>query len=448
VAVNPVTNQIYVATVGNDKVTVFDGVTHQARQVPAGDGPWAVAVNPVTNKIYVTNHSSDDVTVIDGVTNDTALVPTGAYPRDVAVNPITNKIYVANASSNNVTVIDGATNGTIQVSVDSTPGAVAVNPITNKIYVANSNSATVTVIDGATNATTTVPAGSNAFDVVVNPVTNKIYVANLYASSITVIDGATNATTTVPGGSPCAVAVNPVTDKIYVANMSGDNVTVIADAPGNDTKVRSEFERLAGDTTSLACPPLTGKGVNRWTPGRTAMMGVGNRMNTAQTAWDWATVTAGAGTDSIMWIYNWGADSLILGENFVCCVPLEDQAATTNNLGLGTPFAGNLEVYPVYRMEYHVGVGASPKPQASRHKLEPTIVRGVLVLPGPGTRSELPERNSVMSRAALLDISGRKVLELHPGANDVRALAPGVYFAREAQAQAQAQAVRKVVVTR
>jgi len=45
----------------------------------------------------------------------------------------------------------------------------------------------------------------------------------------------------------------------------------------------------------------------------------------------------------------------------------------------------------------------------------------------------------------LLDVSGRKVLELHPGANDVRALAPGVYFVREAQAQAQAQAVRKVV---
>jgi hypothetical protein len=77
-----------------------------------------------------------------------------------------------------------------------------------------------------------------------------------------------------------------------------------------------------------------------------------------------------------------------------------------------------------------------------------TIVRGVLVLPELGTRSELPERNSVMSRASLLDISGRKVTDLHAGANDVRALAPGVYFVREAQAQAQAQAVRKVVIAR
>lgn len=79
----------------------------------------------------------------------------------------------------------------------------------------------------------------------------------------------------------------------------------------------------------------------------------------------------------------------------------------------------------------------------------PTIVRGVLFLPTErlGTRSGLSD-NPVMSRAMLLDISGREVMNLLPGPNDVRALAPGVYFVREAQAQAQAQAVRKVVVTR
>jgi hypothetical protein len=45
----------------------------------------------------------------------------------------------------------------------------------------------------------------------------------------------------------------------------------------------------------------------------------------------------------------------------------------------------------------------------------------------------------------LLNVTGRKVLDLKSGANDVRALAPGVYFVREAQAQAQA--VRKIVLT-
>ena len=69
-----------------------------------------------------------------------------------------------------------------------------------------------------------------------------------------------------------------------------------------------------------------------------------------------------------------------------------------------------------------------------------TIVHGVLYLPGRPSSSP--------STSYLLDVSGRKVLNLHPGANDVRALSPGVYFVREAQAQAQAQAVGKVVVTR
>ncbi len=70
-----------------------------------------------------------------------------------------------------------------------------------------------------------------------------------------------------------------------------------------------------------------------------------------------------------------------------------------------------------------------------------TVVRNVLFLPGAiGPKPQAP--------SCLLDISGREVLVLKPGENDVRALAPGVYFVREAQAHAQAHAVRKVVVTR
>jgi hypothetical protein len=36
-----------------------------------------------------------------------------------------------------------------------------------------------------------------------------------------------------------------------------------------------------------------------------------------------------------------------------------------------------------------------------------------------------------MSRAELLDVSGRQVMELRPGANDVRHLPAGIYFARQ-----------------
>jgi YVTN family beta-propeller protein len=204
-----------------------------------------------------------------------------------------------------VTVIDGVTNGTNTVRTGWGPVAVAVNPVTNKIYVANYDSNNVTVIDGATNRTSAVPAGSYPYAVAVDPVTNKVYVANNGSNNVTVIDGATNSTSTVPAGTyPYAVVADPVTNKVYVVNHGSSNVTVITDVLVNDTKVRAAFDRLPGDTASMWRPSLTGKGVNRSSPGRTSMMGALNRLNTAQKAWDWAEITSGAGTDSITWYYN------------------------------------------------------------------------------------------------------------------------------------------------
>ena len=43
---------------------------------------------------------------------------------------------------------------------------------------------------------------------------------------------------------------------------------------------------------------------------------------------------------------------------------------------------------------------------------------------------------------AALDIAGRKAMDLAPGPNDVRHLAPGVYFVRTASS------VHKVILTR
>jgi len=94
------------------------------------------------------------------------------------------------------------------------------------------------------------------------------------------------------------------------------------------------------------------------------------------------------------------------------------------------------------------GVMESTNAEVRATNSGPTVVRGVLVLNWLGTRSELPERNSVMSRAALLDISGRKVLALHSGANDVRALAPGVYFVRAVGLESSVVSCTKIVLTK
>jgi hypothetical protein len=71
-----------------------------------------------------------------------------------------------------------------------------------------------------------------------------------------------------------------------------------------------------------------------------------------------------------------------------------------------------------------------------------TVVRDLLFLPGASS----PEPQA----ASLLDISGRKVMGLQPGANDVRALAPGVYFVREGEGSGEqgGAGIRKIVVAR
>jgi hypothetical protein len=70
----------------------------------------------------------------------------------------------------------------------------------------------------------------------------------------------------------------------------------------------------------------------------------------------------------------------------------------------------------------------------------PTVIRGVLFL---------AEATSPKPQAAnLMDAAGRKVAKLHKGANDVSALAPGVYFVREEPWATRNKLLAKVVVTR
>src|SRR5438128_11996310 len=70
--------------------------------IAAGTNPSAIAINPITNKIYVTNETSDNVTVIDGRTRTATTVAVGKRPLWVAVNPETNKVYVSNFGNTNV----------------------------------------------------------------------------------------------------------------------------------------------------------------------------------------------------------------------------------------------------------------------------------------------------------------------------------------------------------
>jgi len=217
VDVNPITNRIYVGNFswGWGSVSVIDGVTNTEidtdsnpengiTRIPVGDRPHEVAVNTVTNRIYVANWGSDDVSVIDGATNAVATtVPVRSGPCGVGVNPTTNRIYVSNtgrvSQGNDVSVINGDTdteidtdgnpaNGITRIPVGTEPQGVAVDPTTDRVYTANRGSNNVSVIDGGGNTViATVAAGSSTYGVAVNPATHRIYVTNRDDNTVSVI---------------------------------------------------------------------------------------------------------------------------------------------------------------------------------------------------------------------------------------------------------------------
>ena len=234
----------FVDTDGNGIVDQMQWVVPQLSEqtfiieavIDVGDKPYGIAVNQITNRIYVVNEGTDNVSVIDGETDSViATIDVGDNPEGVAVNPITNLIYVTNENDDSISVIDGTTNAVID-TIESTqqhpiddPEGITVNVLTNRIYVANDNDDTVSVIDGDSQSSTyhkviaTISVGNKPEVLDVNHVTNTVYVANELSNSVSVIDGEDNeviALITNQIDDPEGIAVNENTQLVYVVSVS------------------------------------------------------------------------------------------------------------------------------------------------------------------------------------------------------------------------------------
>jgi YVTN family beta-propeller protein len=126
IAVNQATDTVYVTNFGledfggdtvdaHDTVSVINGATCNANvrsgcsQAPAsmvtGGAPFGVVVDQAADTVYVSSIVDSDVEVFDGSTcNAThhagcgqtpAIVPTGGWPGDLAVNPATSTVYAS-----------------------------------------------------------------------------------------------------------------------------------------------------------------------------------------------------------------------------------------------------------------------------------------------------------------------------------------------------------------
>lgn len=150
VAVNPVTNRVYVAQ--GYKLSVIDGTTNQIIDTISPDsvGMYRLVVNELANEVYVLVRLNDEtgalyaaVMVLDGATFQivafTMLDPTNAFAYFLAVDQKTQRVYVS--SSSGVVVLERGRDIVAQIPLppqDWFLNGIAVNPVTGRIYVATS----------------------------------------------------------------------------------------------------------------------------------------------------------------------------------------------------------------------------------------------------------------------------------------------------------------------
>jgi DNA-binding beta-propeller fold protein YncE len=155
IAVNPFTNLVYIedraGLMGQyDCVKVYSGETNQlvtSLNVPGSNTheymeEVGLAINPVTNRIYVTWSGNSTLHMFDGNSNEfMETVKPSSFSESVTVNTYTNYVYVGNV------VLDGET--LVEVFSDYEGDLEAVDPVNNLLY-------TVDYIDGlyALNGTT------------------------------------------------------------------------------------------------------------------------------------------------------------------------------------------------------------------------------------------------------------------------------------------------------
>lgn len=227
----------------------------------------------------------------------------------------------------------------------------------------------------------------------------------------------------------------------YAAPENGSDVgtDIAVDADGN-VRVLGRVQTGAGGSYDIVTlgyrADSTGQFVNRLnsggygTPGGLAVGKDGHVFICGGLVGDFLTLEYNGATEVWRRVENYGSGDLATAVG-------TDDSGYVYVTGRGD-FGANAWDFVTIKYNRHAGIeegGYSPT-----GRFLPTIVRGVLDL-GAGSRQ------NTASRVELLDVAGRKVLELKPGANEVRHLSPGVYMVRQA-APFGRDVVQKVIVSR
>jgi len=264
--------------------------------VSAGASPFAIAVNPITNKVYVTNEADNTLTVMDGRTLTTSTVAIGARPLWLGVNPETNRIYVAqfgnNSNAPHLVAVNGATDTVSSNITVGDVGWITINPVTNKTYtIRYGHTDEYSVTQGETFVLAESTRAFTGVGHVIDPNRNILYTIEQDVPQVVPIDVTTDtyyptrlcpdgaggilpnpvpADTTNPAeptciamsGPPVGITVNPTTGRAYAVSTAATNQIAVIRAISETNPMTATFltpPGVSGSAVAVAVNPVTNK---------------------------------------------------------------------------------------------------------------------------------------------------------------------------------------------
>lgn len=479
VACDTAMNRVYIA--GSNEIVVVDGVADSVKaRIAAGCDNGELLGSSKRSLMYFTGVSGTELSVVN-TSSDTLFhtIKIGGGANPMCYDSTDDKVYyVSNGVFVEVGAIDAATNQPVaHIPAEGSPEAMVWHAPANKVYYASG--VAVSVIDPRAD-TVAKKIAVSALSLCSASDVNKVYCGGSKLWAIDCSNDSVVKTIEPMDVSDMCYVHTASYDKLYCNGMDAIWVidcardTVIRTYPrtthafasdpqgkrvycsGNDSLFVFD---AAGDTPVAAIPYAAGRFGSSllYVPGanKIYLATYGDLNDDHILAFDPMTSTfiaqmpthlpAALGYD--------GASGLVY-----CCRPSDDKimfidSRTDSVIDSLSPclhpcsfvmvpshsrvYVGNggNSFIPVIRSD-PPGVAEATLPSAQKKSTGPTIVSrsSPLVIQQP---------------SVLLDAVGRKVLDLRSGANDLRALVPGIYFIREEPQAAglKPQSVRKVALT-
>ena len=264
VAVNG-TGHIFVADLGNGRISVFDDTRRQIGGITGLDAPSAVATGDRSGRIFVADDTGGGrVAVFDSAWGRITDLPgTFDSPTGVAVHPSSGRVFVADntGAGGRVAVFDPSAGLTYAAAPDlpgpfDSPTGVAVHPSSGRVYVTDNTGAggRVAVFEPSAGRTyAAAPDLPGTFDrprgVTVDAFSGDVYVADTNNHRILVFNPARSIIANITGlfNLPYHAAVDGSSGTLYVADRNGHHVRVFDPTYAFDVEAPADGYTLVVD---------------------------------------------------------------------------------------------------------------------------------------------------------------------------------------------------------